>query len=44
LRGARNVCCEETAEAAGVYIPAGEFTKGKLVVTEEGKKHAAALR
>ncbi|KAL9406474.1 hypothetical protein Peur_003446 [Populus x canadensis] len=28
----------------GFYIPACEFTKGKLVVTEEEKKHAEALR
>lgn len=28
----------------GVYIPACGFTKGKLVVTEEEKKHAEALR
>ena len=28
----------------GVCIPACEFTKGKLVVTEEEKKHAEALR
>jgi nitrate reductase NapAB chaperone NapD len=28
----------------GVSIPACEFTKGKLVVTEEAEKHAEALR
>ncbi|KAL9369357.1 hypothetical protein Peur_040556 [Populus x canadensis] len=28
----------------GVYIPACEFTKGKLVVTEDEKKYAEALR